>query len=398
MKINFPSIGEYNQAIQHNGSRVFNTLQNCVIIPSKTFPIKVFLYGSGAYAVVFKATNNGKNIAIRCFLSTEQENIDRYREICAYLSTIDASWKVETTFLENEILIKGKQYPALTMDWIEGVLLNQFITENLNNNAVLTALQNQLVAVSDNLEKNNIGHGDLQCGNIIVQKNFDSFQVKLIDYDGMFIPNFKGMKNLESGRSEFQHPKRTPNDFSPTIDRFSFWVMLTALEALKFNKQLWKEVMQGGFNTLDNMLFVIQDFIAPKQSKLFQRLQQINQPSLEFYTKKLVNFCSSNLNSIEKPCLFEGNVQFKNFEEKSFLSSEDKTPIEQELIIEKDKILIESNPSGINIFNSMSQKLGQTPLKLEKSNFIGKTLIAVYRTENKKIIVTDDSDIVKIFF
>src|SRR5690606_14982023 len=188
---NFPTIGEYNQTIQNKGSRAFQSLTDLNFIPSKTFPIKIFSFGSGSYAVVYKVNKNGKNYAIRCFLSTEQENINRYQSICNYLKTINEKWKTDIDFLNNEIEVKGNRYPVLIMEWIDGVLINQFVTDNLHNNNILSELQNQLVEISDSLESHQIGHGDLQCGNIIVQKIGSNFQVKLIDYDGMYISQFE---------------------------------------------------------------------------------------------------------------------------------------------------------------------------------------------------------------
>src|SRR5699024_1694185 len=111
----------------------------------------------------------------------------------------------------------------------------------------------------------------------------------------MYIPHFNLLKSLENGRSEFQHPKRTESDFSSTIDRFSFWVMLTALEALKHDTTLWDEVMQGGFNTLDNFLFTIKDFLKPNQSALFHRLYRLNSSSLNFYLETLKWLCQNEI-------------------------------------------------------------------------------------------------------
>src|SRR5690606_28086079 len=251
-----------------------------------------------------------------CFLSIEQENINRYQSICSFLKTINEKWKTDIDFLNNEIEVKGNRYPVLIMEWIDGVLINQFVTDNLHNNNILSELQNQLVEISDSLESHQIGHGDLQCGNIIVQKIGSNFQVKLIDYDGMYISQFENSQSLENGRSEFQHPKRTKLDFSPTMDRFSFWVMLTALEALKYDKSLWREVMQGGFNTLDNFLFTIKDFTNPFQSNLFNRLKQLNSNSVNFYTEKLKQFCLNDLNSVEKPFLFGESEKTTTFNSK----------------------------------------------------------------------------------
>jgi len=304
MANNFPSIGEYNQLIQKKGGRAFNSLIGINLIPSRTNPIKVFLFGSGAFAAVFKGSLDGENYAIRCFLSAEDETINRYKVICDYLRSINAKWKTGCEFIDNEISLNGKSYPILKMEWISGLLINQFVSNHLSDNNVLTTLQQQLVEISNDLELNKIGHGDLQCGNLIVTGNPSNFQVRLIDYDGMFVPALASKKSIEKGRSEFQHPKRTLNNFSSEMDRFSFWVMLTALEALKFDKYLWLEVMQGGFNTLDNFLFTVQDFLNPNQSKLFSRLYKLNSSTLNFYLDMLKMFCNNDVSKISIPTLF----------------------------------------------------------------------------------------------
>src|SRR5690606_5597783 len=383
----FPSIGEYNQTIQTRGSWNFQTLYDLNFIPSRAFPIKVFSFGSGAYAVVFKANRGGKNYAIRCFLSTQQENISRYQSSCNYLNNIDVSWKVNCDFLVNEIEVNGKFYPILTMEWIDGVLINQFVTDNLNNNTVLSELQKQLVETSSSLEHHQIGHGDIQSGNIIVQKVESDFQVKLIDYDGMYIPSFENSRSLENGRSEFQHPKRTEWDFSPTMDRFSFWVMLTALEALKYDKSLWKEVMQGGFNTLDNFLFTIQDFTNPFQSRLFNHLKQLNQDSINFYSEKLMQFCLNDIKFVEKPFLYDTSKEQITIKKGGKCSETIKQTSEEPKL---EKILIKSNPPGVAVLNSTFKKLGVTPLNLNKSEYLYKTVILRYGEKLEKIMLVGD--------
>ena len=69
--IEFPTIGKYNKAIQNGGSSVFQTLSNLEIIPSRTAPIKVYLFGSGAYAAVFQGKQYNNKYALRCFLNSE---------------------------------------------------------------------------------------------------------------------------------------------------------------------------------------------------------------------------------------------------------------------------------------------------------------------------------------
>ncbi|MBK7763307.1 MAG: hypothetical protein IPI46_08020 [Bacteroidetes bacterium] len=381
---NYPTIGEYNQLIQKKGGNAFKSLNGINLIPSMVAPIKVYLFGSGAFAAVFKGSLNGTNYAIRCFLTADNVAIDRYKIICDYLNDLDASWKTECEFLEDEISVNGNSYPILKMEWLDGLLINQFISNHLSDKNVLTELQKKLVAVSDDLEKHKIGHGDLQCGNIIITGSSSNFQVKLIDYDGMYVPALSNKKSIEKGRSEFQHPKRTMNNFSPEMDRFSFWVMITALEALKVDKTLWLQVMQGGFNTLDNMLFIGQDFEQFNSSKLVNKLYNLNKPSLSFYLDKLNKFCNSSFDEIETPtisnAISQPNIIIHGKE------------------FENLNIHINTNPHGAWVINSNFERLGKTPLTLNKNTYKGEVLIIAFGTQVKKIPIDENCKEVNLNF
>jgi hypothetical protein len=388
--MNFPSIGDYNQVIRKQGGNVFRNLKGINLIPSKTSPIKVYLFGSGAFAAVFKGGILGKLYAIRCFISAEIETIDRYRRICDYLKNINATWITDCEFLENEISVNGNTFPVLKMEWVDGLLLNEFVSKNLTNNRVLSQIQEKLISISKDLERNNIGHGDLQCGNIIVTGTASDFEIKLIDYDGMYIPAFDNKKSLEKGRSEFQHPRRTENDFNSEIDRFSFWVIITALEALKHDKTLWQEIMQGGFNTLDNFLFTIQDFTSPNQSKLFNRLYNINSQELFFYIEKLKNICLGGFSSIPPPSMI---LIDKEIGYQGSLKNQTKDKV----IISSDKYKIISNQIS-TVLTSTFQKIGATPIELEKKIYEGKSILISNGIETKQIKLTSKNELIEITF
>jgi hypothetical protein len=386
----FPSIAEYNHTILIKGGNAFKTLSNLNFIASRTVPIKIYSYGSGSYAVVFRAKDNQGEYAIRCFISADEENINRYRTIDRYFKNLNASWITKIELLENEINIGSHNYPVIKMDWVEGKLLNNFVGKVLNNNSALTELQNEVISVSKSLENLKIGHGDIQCGNIIIAKNLDGKNIiKLIDYDGIYIPSFLNKINLEKGRTEFQHPNRSQKQYNEKIDRFSFWVILTALEALKFDKTLWLEVMQGGFNTLDNLLFVGSDFKNFNNSKIVNRLYTLNKVSLNFYLDNLNKFCNSSPESVEFPCLFKS-------------SKNGKKPIENQ---PKDKssdntkmVQIITNPPGAAVLTSTFQRLGTTPIKIDLNIFTNKTLIVSYRTQTKQIEISGTQKIIDLTF
>jgi hypothetical protein len=366
------------------------------LIPSRTTPIKVYLFGSGAFAAVFKGSMNGRIYAIRCFLSAEYETINHYKSICSYLKNINSSWKTECEFIEDEISINGNSYPILKMEWMNGLLINQFVTNHLSENNVLSELQAQLVSVSEDLERNKIGHGDIQCGNIIIVGTSTNFQIKLIDYDGIYVPDLAYKKSVEKGRSEFQHPKRSLNNFSPEMDRFSFWVMITALEALKLDKTLWREVMQGGFNTLDNFLFTIQDFLYPSQSALFNRLYKLNSSSLNFYLETLKWLCNSEYSVIPPPSLHENTA--KNLKSIPMQHQKYVTNIQSiDRTVSANKYKIITTNGNASVLTSTFQKLGSTPLELDKKTYEGKLILISNGKETKRITL-NDINIVEISF
>ncbi len=385
MSNNFPTIGQYNLNVLEKGSASFNTLNRINLLPSRNVPFKYYLFGSGAFAVVFKGSIDNKLCAIRCFLSTQDDTISRYKIICSHLKNINASWKTECVLIENEININNKSFPVLKMDWVNGLLINEFVTQNLSNNNVLRTLQIKLVELSESLELNKIGHGDLQSGNIIIIGTPFNFQIKLIDFDGMYVPELANKNSIEKGRSEFQHPKRTAKDFNAEMDRFSFWVMNTALEALQYDKTLWKEVMQGGFNNLDNFLFTIQDFLKPIQSTLFNRLIKINSPSLNFYVSTLKAVCNGTNLDIPKPSLY--------FENSKHLS------VAQNLkTYNTPKFQITTNCISAFVLSSSFTKLGSTPLELDKNTYEGKVILVSNGKETKRIMLYANLSLVEVKF
>ncbi|MBC5772768.1 protein kinase family protein [Pontibacter sp. KCTC 32443] len=387
----FPTIAEYNQVIKTHGTDAFRSLHGLSFVPSRTLPVKIYSYGSGAYAVVFKAKAQSKEYAIRCFISADNETLDRYRSISNYLEGINESWCTEIEILEDEIDVHGRYYPVVKMEWVNGQLLNKYISDNLHNDTILTKLQEQIVKVSDSLEKHSIGHGDIQCGNVLVTKDSSGNPViKLIDYDGLYIPEFANKTNLEHGRSEFQHPKRTQAYYNEKIDRFSFWVILCALEALKYDKSLWLEVMQGGYNTLDNLLFTGEDFKNFRNSKLVQRLYNLNKPALSFYLNSLEYFCKSPVSSVDKPILYsiEQSIAPKNVNKTETLAEANPEASQGDRLSSRF-IEILSSPAGATVLKSTLQKIGETPLKIDKEQYLGKTLIISYGSQVKQRTITD---------
>ncbi len=378
----FPTLSQYNKIIQNKGNKAFSTLNDITFIPARTSPIKIYSFGSGSYAVVFKAVENYKNIAIRCFIGSDENYATRYKRIDNYLKNINEAWKSDITFLDNEIKVEGVLYPVLKMDWVEGKLLNNYINDNLYDNEKLSQLQEQVINTSTSLESHKIAHGDIQCGNIIVKEEVGKPILKLIDYDGLYIPEFKGLVQFERGREEFQHPKRSNFVFDEKIDRFSFLVIITALEALKFDKTLWLEIMQGGFNTLDNLLFQGSDFKNPSQSILFKRLKSLNKQSLNFYVSKIIEALNSSV--VEKIYLHN---EIKG--ESVVIESPTISTLNKKTEKDSDFIKITSNKYIASVRDENYMLIGVTPLTLDKNKYLNQELKIIHALKIKSLVIKD---------
>jgi serine/threonine protein kinase len=218
---------------------------------------------SGGFATVYKATDS-KTWAVRCFNRQVDDQQERYAAISDFLQQRKLPYMVDFTFLKEGIRVKGNWYPILKMEWISGDPLHVFIERNLGNPNALLRLAQSWVAMVDELQQAGIAHGDLQHGNVLVVGN----SLKLIDYDGMFVPTLKGKPSAEVGQPNYQLPIRGVNDFGPYLDNFSAWVILISIVATAHNPNLWT-AFKGGDECL---LFRRRDFEAPDHSPLFQSL------------------------------------------------------------------------------------------------------------------------------
>ena len=117
----------------------------------------------------------------------------------------------------------------------------------------------------DSLRRSSIAHGDLQHGNIIVVNS----EIRLVDYDGMYVPGLAGKLSPELGQRNYQHPRRTEKDYGPNMDNFSSWVIYISLIALAVQPELWRECKGGD----DCLLLRKSDFETPNSSVFFRTLE-----------------------------------------------------------------------------------------------------------------------------
>jgi hypothetical protein len=206
-----------------------------------------------------------RTYAVRCFLREFGDQQERYAAISAHLARVRLPYMANFTYLAQGIRVNGRWYPILKMEWLEGDSLQTYVERNLDNPAVLLNLAEQWVQMAKLLRSASIGHGDLQHGNVIVTGS----QLRLIDYDGMYVPALNGRQSHEVGHRNYQHPLRSEREFGAGVDHFSTWVVYTSLVALSVQPQLWRT--HGGGD--ECLIFRQEDFEKPADSRVFRSLE-----------------------------------------------------------------------------------------------------------------------------
>jgi hypothetical protein len=219
---------------------------------------------SGNFASVYQVRRSAEQWAVRCFLRQGADQQRRYSLLSRYLSSVAMPGLVEFAYLDPGIRVRSQWCPIVKMEWVDGLTLHTFVAAHVHDGARLRGLADQWYGLLGGLRQNGVAHCDLQHGNVLVTPNE---QLRLVDYDGMFVPPLKGLPSHELGHPNYQHPRRTAADYDEALDNFSALAIYTAVRALVAEPGLWSK-----FDTDENLLFLAGDYRAPEQSALFRRL------------------------------------------------------------------------------------------------------------------------------
>jgi len=263
----------------------------------KGHPIKSkfgLLMYSGGYTRVFPIFVDSEKYALRCWTADIDNAEYRYKCIRQYLENCHLPYFVSFDYITSGILVKGKTYPILRMEWAEGDNLKEFVQNNLNNPKILLTAADAFLKMTKDLHSHNIAHGDLQHENIIVQTSQNDIQLILIDYDSLYIPDFFDMPEQIFGLPSFQHPIRFTKGHQSKApeknDYFSEIVIYLSLLAFAENPDLW-DIFQ--VETADGLIFTEDDFKNPMNSKVFYNLGQLSQ-SICILLDLLKSYCNQS--------------------------------------------------------------------------------------------------------
>ena len=224
------------------------------------------LVTSGQFAYVYKLrTSNGGAFGVRCFRGFLGDREERYKAIDAHLEQHRIHALASFDYEPEGILVGGKRYPILVMEWVDGPTLDVYLDEVVHKPDVVRHIADQWLSLISDLREAGIAHGDLQHGNIIVERG----RLRLVDLDGMFVPAMRGWEASEVGHQHYQHPQRDEKFFNEELDNFSALVVYLSLISIAERPQLWKKYHD------ENLLFTKVDFRAPEKSSLFKEIKEI---------------------------------------------------------------------------------------------------------------------------
>jgi DNA-binding beta-propeller fold protein YncE len=276
--MSWPTSQDYNEAIQSPASSFAD-------VDLKTGEAAVNAIGlpiprSGSFADVYEYHSaDGRRWAVKCFTRKVAGLEERYARIDEHLTRANLPFTVGFKFLEKGVRVRGEWYPILKMEWVEGLTLNEFVRDNANKPQYLHALTQMWAKLSRRLRRAQVAHADLQHGNVLLVPGATptKLQLRLIDYDGMWVPALAEQHSGEVGHPNYQHPLRLRDKlFDRDVDRFPHLVIAAALRAtLLGGKALWDRFDNG-----DNLLFKEVDLRDPGKAAVFKELWKLNDDAL----------------------------------------------------------------------------------------------------------------------
>lgn len=273
--MSWPLSQDYNEAIQNPAISLADPDLKAgePVVNAMGLPIP----RSGNFADVYEFRgSDGKTWALKCFTRKVGDLGGRYAAIDKHLREAKLPFTVGFRFHEKGIRVRKNWYPMLQMEWVEGFTLNDFVRQHANRSDYLEALFLMWVRLAKRLRQADIAHSDLQHGNVLLVPGAraSTLGLKLIDYDGMWVPELARRPSGEAGHSAYQHPARRQGAYSFDADRFPHLLIACALRALIVGgPDLWNRYDNG-----DNLLFREEDILRPGESDLVQSLRAMKDP------------------------------------------------------------------------------------------------------------------------
>lgn len=264
---------------------------------------------SGGFCLVYPVTNGSNKYAFRIW-HTEIDGIkERMKKISIYLASHPLPYFVEFYYVDKALRVidedgNDQEIDAVRMEWVNGKNLVSYIDSIVSDSSkndsekkqCLLNLASQFKDMVFQLHHIEIAHGDLQHGNIIVTPERD---LKLVDYDSLYVPTFTDEEQVTSGMAAYQHPSRKNNTFkaSKSDDYFSEQIIYLSLLCFAEDLSLWEPIEERDEYSL---LFTEADLNSISSSQLFKRVSQLQNSEIrQLLTELKQNLSYTDTNNIK---------------------------------------------------------------------------------------------------
>lgn len=286
--VSWPSPGDYSAAVQNPHHCFTDPVLARGTVTTNRLGLPVG--ASGNFAVVYQVQNGARGFAVRCFIRPVTDHQQRYAALSQHLRGFSLQTLVDFAYLPQGIRVGGQWYPIVRMEWIRGKQLHHYIEAHLQQGSVLQRLAAQWRGVMAGLRGAYIAHGDLQHGNILID---DSAQIRLVDYDGLFLLALQRHIPGEVGHPNYQHPQRLQQGYYGVhADAFAALVIYLSLLALSTDPSLWT------LHTGENLIFRADDFAQPGRTPVWQRLQASRDALVRQLTAALMQACQGSVETV----------------------------------------------------------------------------------------------------
>jgi hypothetical protein len=284
--VRWPKIKAYREAVQAP-ELCFADADLRKAIIHKT-PGGIPQVASGRSAVVFKATVESRTIAIRCFTRAATNTELRYEVLQQHVGVAPPPYLVRFAYRKEEIWVENGRYPLVEMDWVEGRPLNEWVYAHLGHAPYLINQAADWLSMAGDMLSRGLAHGDIANDNCLVAGS----ELKLIDYDGCYLPGLDDKPPGESGGQHFQHPDRIGH-YARDMDAFPTVVVFLSLLALHDDPSLWDR-----FYTDKNLVFHDTDYQAPGRTPIWAALKASGDPRVRAVSAALANMCRQPIDGL----------------------------------------------------------------------------------------------------
>ena len=380
--MSYPTFEQYDEALQSPALALWDPELKAGVVKKNGLGLPLAL--CGGFALTYTLSCSRNKYAVKCFHKKSNALELRYNAISRKLQSLSSDYFLNFEFQPQGIRINNNTYPIVKTAWGSGEELGLFIENNYTRKSSIKNLKQSFHSLSNYLLTNGIAHGDIQNGNVMISG--DGAKIQLIDYDGMYVDEIKGLGNPECGHKNFQHPMRT-SQFDRNLDRFSIISIYVALQALEYDKNLWSISKPDG----ESIVFKANDYAKPSTSAIFSIL--FSKPELTRAIKNFAAICEASYNEI--PSL-EDFIRGKNIPQAVISISSQPQPDSSQAYISQYPVLDARNYSlCLGYVGDRVELVGRIAnVKLGKTKY-GKPYLFInfgdWREDNLKINIWSDA-------